>query len=145
MLEALHGGFSRQFQDLKILSDMVSSPFNSSMDNTPSDVKLELIDLQSDTSGRTLQVGLTAGLLLLLQRGQFSTCEEACSEDSITLWVYLWVYLFTHYVCEQTFPMMKVNKVTDDHLLAVLCIATSDLLSNFNAVVEAPKRLDYFQ
>ncbi|XP_068449722.1 general transcription factor II-I repeat domain-containing protein 2B-like [Clinocottus analis] len=50
-LGALHGEFSRRFEDFKTVEDemhMVSSPFTCSVDNAPSDVQLELIDLQSD-------------------------------------------------------------------------------------------------
>ncbi|XP_075907338.1 general transcription factor II-I repeat domain-containing protein 2B-like [Nelusetta ayraudi] len=51
MLGALHGEFSRRFADLRKIEDemhMISSPFTCSLDNAPSDVQLELIDLQSD-------------------------------------------------------------------------------------------------
>ena len=47
-LEALHAEFSRQFQDFKTLESkmhMVFSPFNCSVDDTPSKVQMELIDL----------------------------------------------------------------------------------------------------
>ncbi|CAB4056423.1 unnamed protein product [Lepeophtheirus salmonis] len=56
---------------------MVSSPFNCSVDNAPSDVQIELVDLQSGL----LQASLTEGLLLLPQRGELSTPEKACLED----------------------------------------------------------------
>lgn len=48
MLGALHGEFSRRFEDLRTIEDemhMISSPFTCSVDNAPSDVQLELIDL----------------------------------------------------------------------------------------------------
>ncbi|XP_042337051.1 general transcription factor II-I repeat domain-containing protein 2B-like, partial [Plectropomus leopardus] len=51
MLGALHGEFSRRFEDLRTMEDemhMISSPFTCSVDDAPSDVQLELIDLQSD-------------------------------------------------------------------------------------------------
>ncbi|XP_034001037.1 general transcription factor II-I repeat domain-containing protein 2B-like, partial [Trematomus bernacchii] len=51
MLGALHGEFSRRFEDLRKIEDemhLISSPFTCSVDNAPSDVQLELIDLQSD-------------------------------------------------------------------------------------------------
>lgn len=53
------------------------------------------------------------------------------------------------YVCEQTFSVMKFNKskhrssITDEHLSAVLRIATSDIQPDFNALVQAQNRLDY--
>lgn len=51
MLGALHGEFSRQFEDFKTVeSEMhtISSPFTCSVDNAPTDAQLEPIDLQSD-------------------------------------------------------------------------------------------------
>lgn len=51
MLNALHGEFLRRFQDFKNLESemqLVSSPFSCSVENAPSDVQMELIDLQSD-------------------------------------------------------------------------------------------------
>lgn len=45
MLGALHGEFSRRFEDLRTIEDemhMISSPFTCSVDNAPSDVQLEL-------------------------------------------------------------------------------------------------------
>ena len=51
MLEALHVEYSRRFQDFrKMESEMyfISSPLTFNVDDAPSDVQLELIDLQSD-------------------------------------------------------------------------------------------------
>ncbi|XP_070406856.1 general transcription factor II-I repeat domain-containing protein 2-like [Nothobranchius furzeri] len=64
MLGALHGEFSRRFEDLRTIEDemhMISSPFTCSVDNAPSDVQLELIDLQSDA---VLAEHLKSGSLL---------------------------------------------------------------------------------
>ncbi|XP_056388355.1 general transcription factor II-I repeat domain-containing protein 2B-like [Hyla sarda] len=50
MLGALHGEFSRRFEDLRQIKDkmfLISSPFTCSVHNAPSDAQLELIDLQS--------------------------------------------------------------------------------------------------
>ena len=50
-LEARHAEFSRLFQDFKTLESemhMVSRLFNCSLDEVPSEVQMELIDLQSD-------------------------------------------------------------------------------------------------
>lgn len=51
MLGALHDEFSRRFEDLRTIEDemrMISSPFTCSVDNAPSDVQLEVMDLRSD-------------------------------------------------------------------------------------------------
>ena len=53
------------------------------------------------------------------------------------------------YICEQTFSVMKFNKsrnrssLTDDHLSAVLRISTSDIETDFSALVQAQHRLDF--
>ncbi|XP_060764588.1 general transcription factor II-I repeat domain-containing protein 2B-like [Neoarius graeffei] len=51
MLGALHGEFSRRFEDFRTMEgemQMIFCPFTCDVDNAPSDVQLELIDLQSD-------------------------------------------------------------------------------------------------
>ena len=52
---------------------MVSSSFNCSVDDAPSEVQMELIE--------SLTTCLIAGILLLPERGKLFTPEEACSED----------------------------------------------------------------
>jgi len=53
------------------------------------------------------------------------------------------------YICEQTFSVMKFNKskyrssLTDDHLSAVLHIATSYIQPDFDTLVKAQQRLDF--
>lgn len=104
---------------------MVSSPLNCSVDNAPSDVQMEIIDLQSDS----------------LKEENLRTPEEAYSEDSSPLWIYQ--------LCEQAFSVMKFNKskhrssITDDHLSAVLCIVTSDIQPDFSSLVQAQSTLYY--
>ncbi|CAB4062834.1 unnamed protein product [Lepeophtheirus salmonis] len=81
---------------------------------------------------RSIQVSLTAGLLLLPQRGPLSTPEEVYSEDSDPLG--------STYVCEQTFSVVKFNKskqrssITNEQLSAVLCIPTSDIQPDLYAL-----------
>jgi hypothetical protein len=51
LLPALNGEFSCRFEDFEVLENdmlLVSSPFTFNVDNTPTDLQLELIDLQSD-------------------------------------------------------------------------------------------------
>ena len=111
---------------------MVSSPFNCSVDGAPSEVQMELIGLQSDT----LLAGQSHCWTFAppSKRITFNP-EEACSEGTSPLWIYL--------SCEKTFSVTKFNKsknrspVTDDHLSAVLCIATSDILPDLNAFDQA--------
>lgn len=72
-----------------LFGHMVSSPFTCSEDNAPSDVQMELIDLQSDT----LLAEYFKSVPLLefyssLKEENFPL-EETCSEDSSPLWIYL--------------------------------------------------------
>ncbi|XP_071216541.1 general transcription factor II-I repeat domain-containing protein 2B-like [Salvelinus alpinus] len=51
LLRGLNGEFSCRFEDFKVLENdmlLVSSPFTFNVDNAPTDLQLELIDLQSD-------------------------------------------------------------------------------------------------
>lgn len=145
MLEALHGEFSRRFQDFKTVESemhMVSSPFNCSVDNAPSDVQMELIDLQSDT---LLAEHFRSVSLLDF----YSSLKEENFPHLRRHSQKILVLFGSTYVCEQTFSVMKFNKskhrssITDDHLSAVLRIATSDIQPDFNALVQAQDRLDY--
>lgn len=144
-LEALHGEFSRRFQDFKTLESemhMVSSPFNCSVDNAPSDVQMELIDLQSDL----LLVEHFRSVSLL---DFYSSLKEENFPHLRRHAQRILVLFGSTYVCEQTFSVMKFNKskhrssITDEHLSAVLRIATSDIQPDFNALVQAQNRLDY--
>lgn len=145
MLEVLHAEFSRRFQDFKALEnemDMVSSPFTCSVDNASSDVQMELIDLQSDT---LLAEHFRSVSLLDF----YSSLKEENFPHLRNHAQRILVLFGSTYVCEQTFSVMKFNKskhrssVTDDHLSAVLRIATSDIQPDFNALVQNQNRLDY--
>lgn len=121
---------------------MVSSPFNCSVDNAPSNVQMELIDLQSDT---LLAEHFKSVLLLDF----YSSPKDENSPQLRRHAQRILVLFGSNCLCEQTFSVMKFNKskhrssITDDHLSAVLRVATSDIQPDFNALVQAPNRLDY--
>jgi hypothetical protein len=51
LLRALNGEFFRRFDDFKVLGNdmpLVTSPFTFNVVNAPTDLQLELIDVQSD-------------------------------------------------------------------------------------------------
>ena len=145
MLGALHGEFSRRFEDLRTIEDemhMISSPFTCSVDNAPSDVQLELIDLQSDA---VLAEHFKSGSLLDF----YSSLKEENFPNRRRHAQKMLVLFGSTYICEQTFSMMKFTKsryrssLTDDHLSAVLRISTSDIQPDFDALVKAQQRLDF--
>ncbi|XP_028253675.1 general transcription factor II-I repeat domain-containing protein 2 [Parambassis ranga] len=145
MLGALHGEFSRRFEDLRTIEDemhMISSPFTYSVDNAPTDVQLELIDLQSDA---VLAEHFKSGSLLDF----YSTLKEENFPNMRRHAQKMLVLFGSTYICEQTFSMMKFAKsthrssLTDDHLSAVLRISTSNIQPDFDALVKAQQRLDF--
>ena len=145
MLEALHVEYSRRFQDFrKMESEMyfISSPLTFNVDDAPSDVQLELIDLQSDA---VLAEHFKSQPLLnfysSLKQEKFPNIKRHAQK--------MFVLFGSTYICEQTFSVMKFNKsryrssLTDDHLSAVLRIATSDIQPDFDTLVKDQKRLDF--
>ncbi|KAL2079794.1 hypothetical protein ACEWY4_025538 [Coilia grayii] len=138
-VDALHCEFSRRFQDFKNLDNemqLVSSPFNCSVENAPSDVQMELIDLQADS---LLSKHFRSVSLLDF----YSSLKEE-SFPHLRRHAQRILFLFgSTYICEQTFSVMKFNKskhrssITDEHLSAVLRIATSDIQPAFSALVQA--------
>ena len=146
-LEALHAEFSKRFQDFKALKNemhMVSSPFNCSVDVAPSEVQMKLIDLQSDK--------LLAEYFRSVSLLDFYSSFKEENFPHLRRHVQRILVLFgSTYHCKQTFSVKKFNKskhrssMTDGHLSAVLCIATSDIQPDFNALVQTQIRLDYSQ
>lgn len=145
ILEALHAEFSRRFQDFKTLESemyMVSSPFNCSVDDAPSEVQMELIDLQSD-------ILLAEHFRSVSLLDFYSSLKEENFPHLRRHAQRIPVLFGSTYNCEQTFSVMKFNKskhrssMTDDHLSAVLCVATSEIQPDFYALIQAQNRLDY--
>lgn len=117
---------------------MVSSPFNCSVDDAPSEVQMELIDLQSD-------ILLAEHFRSVSLLDFYSSLKEENFPHLRRHAQRILVLFGSTYNCEQTFSVMKFNKssMTDDHLSAVLRIATSDIQPDFNALIQAQNRLDY--
>ena len=112
MLEALHGEFSRRFEDFKTVESemhMVSSPFTCIVDNAPSDVQMELIDLQSDT---LLTEHFKSVSLLDFYSFLKENFVHLRRHDQKIL-----VLFGSTYICEQTFNKSRYkSSITDDHL-----------------------------
>ena len=107
--------FQGDFKTAESEMHMVSSPFYCSVDNAPSDVQMELIDLQSDT----LLADHFRSVYLLdfyssLKEENFPHLRRHAQKIIV-------IFGSTH-VCEQTFSVMKFNKskhrssITDEHL-----------------------------
>ena len=145
MLGVLHDEFSRRFQDFKKVEDemqLVSSPFTCSVDSAPTDVQLELIDLQSDS---LLKEHFKSASLLEF----YSALKEENFPNMRRHAQKMLVLFGSTYICEQTFSVMKFTKsryrssLTDEHLSAVLRISTSDIQPDFDGLLKAQQRLDF--
>ena len=145
MLQDLHVEFSRRFADFKRIEDemhLVSSPITCNVDTAPTDVQLELIDLQSDAA--LVDKFKSTSLL------DFYSSLKVESFPNLRTHAQKMLVLFgSTYICEQTFSVMKYNKskyrssLTDDHLSAVLRISTSNIQPDFDTLVKSQKRLDF--
>uniref|UniRef100_A0A674BUJ9 HAT C-terminal dimerisation domain-containing protein n=1 Tax=Salmo trutta TaxID=8032 RepID=A0A674BUJ9_SALTR len=143
LLRALNGEFSRRFEDFIVLENdmlLVSSPFTFNVDNAPTDLQLELIDLQSDAViGELFKTISLTRFYGSLDEQNFPMIKSHAQK--------MFVLFGSTYVCEQTFSVMKYNKsrhrssLTDSHLSAILRIATSETTPDFTALVNAHQRL----
>ena len=121
---------------------LVSSPFTCSVDSAPTDVELELIDLQSDS---LLKEHFKSASLLEF----YSALKEENFPNMRRRAQKMLVLFGSTYICEQTFSVMKFTKsryrssLTNEHLSAVLRISTSDIQPDFDGLVKAQQRLDF--
>lgn len=105
-----------------------------SVDNAPSDVQLELTDLQCDAYWQSILTQDHCWILTLSQGGELSKRKETCSEDVGSLWLlHMWKYILSDFAKSR-----YRSSLSDDHLAAVLHISTSDLQPDFDALVNAP-------
>ncbi|KAL2094030.1 hypothetical protein ACEWY4_011342 [Coilia grayii] len=145
MLQALHGEFSRPFEDLRTTEGkmhMISCPFTCNVDNAPRDVQLELTDLQSDA---VLAEHFKSRSLLDI----YPPVKDERLPNLRRHAQKMFLLFGSTYICKHTFSVMKFNKsmyrsfLTDDHLSAALHISTSDIQPDFDALVEDEQRLDF--
>ena len=110
------------------------------MDHAPTDLQLELIDLQSDAViGELFKTMLLTRFYASLDEPNFPKIMSHAQK--------MFVLFGSTYVCEQAFLVVKYNKsrhrssLTDSHLSAILLIATSETIPDFTALVNAHQRL----
>ncbi|XP_067930586.1 general transcription factor II-I repeat domain-containing protein 2B-like [Watersipora subatra] len=122
----------------------ISFPFACDVDNAPTDVQLELIDLQSDT---VLAEHFKSASLL----DCYSSRRKKNFSNMKTHAQKMLVLFGSTDTCEQAFSVMKFSKskhrsfLTDDHLSDVFHISTSNIQLDLDALVKAQKRLDFSQ
>ena len=135
----LHTEFQRRFQDFKLIESdlsLVASPFSFDAENAPFNLQFELIDLQCDL---LLAEKFKSDSLLNF----YASLNEASFPNLKAQAQKMLVLFGSTYICEQTFSLMKHNKsktrsaMTNQHLEAVLSIATTDIAPDFNLLVKS--------
>lgn len=134
--------YSRRFGDIRKIENSLSivrDPFSTEINNAPSDLQLDLIDLQCNPSLRELH-------------GKEDICMFYNSLDSTKFknlrnFAKKMLIIFgSTYICEQTFSIMNCNKnslrtrLKDEHLQAVLKISTSNFKPNTDQMAKEMKQ-----
>ena len=121
------------------MTSLVSSPFTFVVDKAPFDFQIEPIDLQCDA--------LLAEQFNSVPLPNFYASLNEQTFPRIKAHARKMLVLFgSTYICEQTVSVMKFNKskhrsaMTDDHLAAVLRIATTEMMPDFNSLGKAHQR-----
>ncbi|XP_071059504.1 general transcription factor II-I repeat domain-containing protein 2B-like [Pseudochaenichthys georgianus] len=134
---------SNNLEHMKTLKEVKpSADHRHSVDSAPTDVQLELIDLQSDS---LLKEHFKSASLLEF----YSALKEENFPNMRRHAQKMLVLFGSTYTCEQTFSVMQFTKsryrssLTDEHLSAVLRISTSDIQPDFDGLVKAQQRLDF--
>nr|KAF6296031.1 hypothetical protein mMyoMyo1_009163 [Myotis myotis] len=108
---------------------------NQNPETAPEEVKLELIDLQSDFV-------LMEKFSSLELRDFYASLNEATFPNIRRMAQKILVLFGSTCVCEQTFSVMNINKaphrssLTDEHLKSILRIATTKLTPDFDALAK---------
>ena len=119
IISALNDDFSRRFGDFRKIETslaIVCDPFSIDIDSAPSELQLEIIDLQCDTDLRELhRHEEICKFYNTLNSDKFAQLKDFARK--------MLVIFGSTYICEQTFSMnMNLNKnslrssITDEHL-----------------------------
>ena len=120
------------FHDLKNEIRLFENPFTVDVSSAPTDLQLELIDLECQTSLHDKFRGMrTINYYAALPAESFPNLRKQALKM---------ITMFTStYVCEQTFSVMKRakpvlrNRLTDDHLDSVLRLSVSRCSRTFRS------------
>ena len=126
---------------------LFSIPLAVDIDKVSEDMKMELVELQSDTvlKQNYMDIGVPE-FYKFLSRDKF---PKLLSESTkiMTMFGSTYMTMFgSTYICQQFFSSMKINKtvlrskLTDDHLAATLRLVSSqDIKTNIDVLVEAKR------
>ena len=143
-LEKLFNEFSARFKNFKShehLFEIFSLPFHTDIDKAPTDIQMELINLQERTDLKAKYVEMNLGDFYrkYLDQDKFPNLRKIMASK---------MALFgTTYLCEQFFSKMGFMKslyrsvMTDEHLENGLRVASTSIKVNLNRVVQKKRQL----
>ncbi|GFT36425.1 general transcription factor II-I repeat domain-containing protein 2 [Nephila pilipes] len=141
-LKNLHTEFETRFQDFKNIQsslDVFSMPFNVDPENVSAEFQLEIIEMQCSTHLKQLFLNSTKlDFYRALPKAEFPKIIAHAQK--------IMAMFASSYVCEQTFSTMKLrknsirNRLTDEHLFALLKVASSQLEPAFENIMENQKQ-----
>ena len=139
--------FSVRFKDFKShehLFEIFSSQFHTDIDKAPTDIQMELIDLQERTDLKAKYVEMNLGDFYrkYLDQDKFPNLRKFMASK---------MALFgSTYLCEQFFSKISFIKssyrsvMTDEHLENGLKVASTSIKVNLNKVVQKKNSAAYF-
>ena len=143
-LEKLFNEFSARFKNFEsheYLFEIFSSPFHTDIDKAPTDIQMELIDLQErvDLKAKYVKRNLGDFYGKYLDQNKFPNLRKFTASK---------IALFdSNYLCKQFFSKMGFMKSrhrsvkTDEHLENGLGVASSSIKVNLNRVVQEKTQL----
>jgi hypothetical protein len=142
-LLALHSEFEARFADFKKIQpclDIFSMPFNICPENVPSNLQLELIDLQCNNSLKQLFLNTDKlSFYKSLPKDEFPNLINHAQK--------IMAMFASSYLCEQAFSIMKCrknsirNRLSDESLFYLLKVASSQLEPDFEEIISSQKQL----
>uniref|UniRef100_W5NJV1 HAT C-terminal dimerisation domain-containing protein n=1 Tax=Lepisosteus oculatus TaxID=7918 RepID=W5NJV1_LEPOC len=122
------------FDQIERSLTLVSCPLTFNYETAAQELQLELVDLQCDAtlSEKFHSVQLDE-FYAVLNEAKFPCIRPAAQK--------ILVLFSSTYAGEQTFSLMNVNQLSDNHLSCVLRIATTQLSTDFDALAKRGDQL----
>jgi len=142
LLKKLHTEFQTRFQDFKNIQsslNVFAMPFNVDPENVPAESQLEIIEMQCSTHLKQLFLNST-------RLDFYSALPKAEFKKIIAYAQKIMAMFASSYGCEQTSSTMKLrknsirNRLTDEHLFALLKVASSQMEPAFENIMEDQKQ-----
>lgn len=139
----LYSEFEARFADFKKIQpclDIFSMPFNVNPENVPSDLQLEIIELQCNNNLKQLFLNTDKlNFYKSLPKDEFPKLINHAQK--------IMAMFASSYLCEQAFSVMKCrknsirNRLSDESLFNLLKVASSQLEPDFEEIMSSQKQI----